>query len=268
MSAAVNNDEHNDRAEQPRFGPMIWVPELRTRGDDDPWAHRKGEPRYFALLWTVYLLFSALLTVFSIRSVGIPTQEQFVLGGRGMALMCALGVTPLWPMVRLSQDSPKSPLHASFVDGVILLVPTFAVIMPLSLLTGWRIEVSIALCVVIAVWACVSGGVVAIGLRREGRAWRLSWMALSWAMALAGPAIAWGGIAMGWWAAESSAPINASMLSPLSSVFPLTTPESGAVMTFDVDPAWWGWMCVPLVVGAGLWVCAWAMGKGSTARRG
>jgi hypothetical protein len=93
-------------------------------------------------------------------------------------------------------------------------------------------------------------------------------MALAWAMALAGPTLAWGGIAMGWWAPESSVPVNASMFSPVSAIFPLTTPEHGAVMAFRIEPSWWAWMCVPMFAGVCLWAGAWRMEKGSTARRG
>ena len=45
---------------------MVWVPEWKSRGKADPWAHRKGEPRPLALLWTIYIMVSAAVTIFGL----------------------------------------------------------------------------------------------------------------------------------------------------------------------------------------------------------
>ena len=258
-------DRGTDPPEHPRIGPVVLVPEFVTRGDDDPWVHRKGEPRYFAFFWTLYLLLSSLLTVFSIRSVGIPTQDQFLLGGRGMALMCSLGVLPLWPMVRLSQTRAPHPLSASFLDGLIVVLPSCAVLLPLSLLTGWTLHVSLAICSVMFVWMVVSGGIVALGTARDGRVWRLGAMALVWALAMAAPLASWGGTRAGLWEASSGIPERIELLSPLSALFPLTEPAGGAVLSFSVDRQAFAWIAAPLALGLALWaVAALVLGRGST----
>ncbi len=244
---------------------MVLVPEFATRGENDPWAHRKGEPRYFAFFWTLYLLLSSLLTVFSIRSVGIPTQDQFLLGGRGMALMCALGVLPLWPMVRLSQTRAPHPVPASFLDGLIVVLPSCAVLLPLSLLTGWTLGVSLAICSVLFVWMVVSGGLVALGTMRDDRAWRFGAMACVWVLAMAAPLAAWGGTRAGLWDATSELPSRIELLSPLSALFPLTGPSGGAVLAFGLDREAFAWIAAPLAIGFFLWACAALLhGRGST----
>jgi len=264
-TADPNGDPLRDRGHT-RIGPMIFVPELTTRGPDDPWAHRKGEPRYFALLWTLYLLVSALLTVFSIRSVGMPTQEQFLLGGRGMTLLCALGVCPLWPMVRLSQVSAARPIRAAWHDALILTVPSWSVILPISLLTGWTVRVSLALCLLLAVWAVVSGGLVAFGSSRESRTWRFGCAALAWALALGAPLAVWAGTALNVWAVDSPIIEKALLLSPVSAIFVLTSPAPGAVYGFLIRPGDWWWILLPALPGLVLWALAWKDSRGSTRR--
>jgi len=245
---------------------MTIVPEFTTRGKDDPWAHRKGEPRYFALLWTLYLLASALLTVFSIRSVGLPTQEQFLLGGRSMTLMCALGVCPLWPMVRLSQIRAPKPIRAAWQDAMILTIPSCSVILPITLLTGWTLQVSFALCLMLAVWAFVSGGLIALGSGYESRKARLASMALAWALSLGAPIAVWAGTSSGFLDVESRLGDLSLLLSPVSAIFVLSAPEPGAVYSFQVEPRAWRWLAAPALLGLALWAIAWSRGRGSTSR--
>jgi len=269
MSDPAGNHKSNaDRANHVRIGGMVFVPELTTRGPEDPWAHRKGEPRYFALFWTIYLLGSALLTVFSIRSVGLPTPQQFLLGGRGMALMCMLGVVPLWPMVRLSQASAPRALMSAFQDGLILAAPGFAVIMPISLLTGWTLEVSFAMSAVLLVWAFVSGAIVAIGHTSESRVSRFAWMFVLCGLALAAPLISWIGTLENWWDTTSEMPALIELLSPLSAALRLSEPKGGTVQIFDVTGQMWRWITMPCALAAGLWALAAVLARSSTRGRG
>jgi len=147
-----------------RIGPFYFVPEFGAVSRDDPWAHRKGEPRVFALFWSVYLMGSAMLTLFAIGSASIPTAAQYQIGSAAMITMIALGSTLLWPLVRLSQASPDRPVSATLADMFVLLAPMQIVIWPLPLLTHWPLEIIASLAALLASWTLLIGVIVARGI--------------------------------------------------------------------------------------------------------
>ncbi|MEM8835432.1 MAG: hypothetical protein AAGD00_06390 [Planctomycetota bacterium] len=137
------------------------MPEWTSR-EDDPWAHRKGEPRVFALLWSVYLMVASMLTLFSTRALGMPTTQQHEFGVRAMLTLAMVGVCVIWPAVRLSQERPERPLRDSLADTIVVLIPLNALLWPAPLLTLWPISIAATLAAVFGAWTCLVGAWLAI----------------------------------------------------------------------------------------------------------
>lgn len=158
----------------PEFEPSSYQQPRKERdllgkeppGDLIDWSHRKGEPRVFALLWMIFLLtttalmFARLATGFSISpSVSRPASQE-------MLVIVAIGMSILWPMVRLSQRiPPPSIVMSSIRDLIVVIVPMQAVIWPqrLIVLGGWSSEVVLALALHTLAWGIVIAGAVSLG---------------------------------------------------------------------------------------------------------
>lgn len=147
-----------------RIGPMVFVPELRRRGKD-PWAHRKAEPRFFALYWSLYLMIAALMTIFAVRSIGMPSRVQYTFGCQAMIFLSVVGACVLFPMTRLSQLRPRRPLHAMLVDMLIIVLPITAVIIPMPMLTNWPLPIAGALILLVLSWTALTTAPVYWALR-------------------------------------------------------------------------------------------------------
>jgi hypothetical protein len=147
-----------------RIGPMVFVPELLSR-KGDPWAHRKAEPRFFALFWSLYLMTAALLTIFAVRSVGMPSRVQFTFGCQAMIFLSMIGACVLFPMTRLSQLRPRKPFRALTVDLLIIVLPIAAVVVPMPMLTNWPLPIAAALILLVVSWATLTTAPVYWALR-------------------------------------------------------------------------------------------------------
>lgn len=230
-----------------RLGPVTWVPGLRTTAND-PWAHRKGEPRPLALLWSLYLMASALTTLLRVRSLTMPTTEQFAFGCRSMVLMTLIGVALLWPMVRLSQQFPARRGRALAADLLVMLAPVQAVVWPMGLLTHWSLEVTGALAASVGSWALFSAGMLAWAWREDSPAARCGWMlTIALAMVVAPSVLVW------WPGAWSEGGRQLLMYSsPLTSAWAITGAPSGLAPAMQ----WWEWalIAVPGALGAALWL--------------
>lgn len=224
-----------------RFGPFIIVPELRT-GKDDPWAHRKGEPRVLVLLWAMYLMGAALMTIFAVRSLGAPAAGRYEYGCRAMVILVVCGLGVLWPMVRLSQVPPAHPVRAMLVDLCAMLAPVQAVVWPMPLLTTWTLPVAGGLNLMIASWALLAGVLLAFGSASRSMATRTLLMLVAVAFVGAAPGLALylgsaGSPPMpGWW----------EMLSPITATLALTAaPGNQTPQMTGLD---WVWAAAPMVV--------------------
>lgn len=206
-----------------RLGPFYFVPELRARRDD-PWAHRKGEPRIFALFWSAYLMISSLLTLFAIKSTTIPTTQQYAIGCASLITLIVLGCTILWPLCRLSQAAPRHALGATLADLLVLLLPVQAIIWPLPVLTHWHIEVVAALSLLVFSWTALIGAIIAWAIPARETLTRSTAMALCIAVVAAGPAFC------GWWLSTghpTPPPALMMLASPLTGVWELISSPSG-----------------------------------------
>lgn len=230
-----------------RLGPMVWVPEFGIRGPGDPWAHRKGEPRIFALCWCIYLMLAALLTLFSVRSLGMASAEQFRYGAHSMLVIAAVGVALLWPAVRLSQAAPERPTRSGLIDLAILLAPLQAVVWPLPILTRWPWDVIAALAAMYAVWAFAISGIITIALCRPTH-WNRMTAYATCVIISVGPAVigAWRG------------PIDPLTQPPLWRLLsPFTAPSALVWSTGGLMPRMelleWGALGVPILFGLPCW---------------
>ncbi|MDX2114922.1 MAG: hypothetical protein SFZ24_04775 [Planctomycetota bacterium] len=228
-----------------RLGPMVWVPELRVRSERDPWAHRKGEPRPLALLWALYLMSGSLLTLFTVRSLTVPTTEQFVLGCRGLMLVIVLGLCVLWPALRLSQAYPEKPTRSVLGDLGVLLAPVQAVVWPMPLLTYWSLEVTAGLSLMLTSWSLVAAVVVRWSYGRAD-GWGRRWATTAGLVALvaAAPAAL---AALGGWGGRA-----VELLSPLTAVWGLT--DAPRALSPVMQPLEWGLAAAPGLFAVAVWV--------------
>ncbi|MCA9288188.1 MAG: hypothetical protein KDA05_06375 [Phycisphaerales bacterium] len=134
------------------------------RGRPD-WSHRRGEPRMFALAWTVFLTLLATLILMRSAVGGRLDMDVYrhVLRQGLMAIITAIVVA--WPLVRLSQARPRGGgALSAFKDLLIIVVPLQAVLWPQVLLAHWPVGVVAALSAAMSAWAVLVGAVIALAL--------------------------------------------------------------------------------------------------------
>jgi hypothetical protein len=144
----------------------VFVSGWRTT-PDDPWAHRKAEPRVFALCWAAYLMLGALLTLFASRPTGHFAFTHYEYGARALFMITAIGAVVLAPMIRLSQLRPRKPVRDLAMDFFIITFPANTLIWPFPLLTRWPFATAGALALLITSWTALSFAFVALCLSRE-----------------------------------------------------------------------------------------------------
>lgn len=230
-----------------RLGPFYFVPQIASRPGHDPWAHRKGEPRPFVLMWAVFLMVGALLTIFAVRSLTVPTTAQFVAGCRSMLALTLIGACVLWPMVRLSQRFPDNIPRAVFIDALAILAPAQAVVWPMPFLTHWGWDVNGAVALVIIGWTLGIGALLAFAHGSPAPASRACWMLGFLLLFGAGPMVLVAIASTG-----HPAPVEAlAWANPITTIYRLTSAPSGVspAMSFH---EWVGAVC-PLLGAAALW---------------
>ena len=239
-----------------RIGPVVFVPAIR-RVADDPWAHRKGEPRLFALLWAVYLMAGSLLTIFAGRGIGSSSARQLEFASLGFLTIAGFGAAVLFPMVRLSQASPERVVRSLMVDWLVVCAPLVVVVPWLPLLTRWPFEVSLAATAQVCGWALAGAGLAGVGLalcsRRGGVG---GGAARAWAMAAVVLMVGGGPMADAAWHAvdASGLPRWWSLSSPLTGPWVLSASEAENLLPLVRG---WDWLIVfvPWLWGGwGFWV--------------
>lgn len=223
----------------------------------DKWAHRRGEPRGFALLWSCYLLGACAVTLFrpafslSFDLMHIRTSSRML-----VAMLC-LGIVVVWPMFRLSQAPPRHPTRGALVDVLIVLAPCLAIVGSTSLLTRWHWHASGAMLAAVASWTLLVGGAIAVATRWEsGGARALSMLAILGVCS----ASLLGGLVNAWSATQSGASLDpegwrvAQLLSPFSAPFAISSHPSPAGPFPDALA--WKLILIPLAPALALWVIA------------
>lgn len=225
----------------------------------DRWAHRRGEPRVFALLWTVYLMLATGLALAAIGVRGQVTVDVYRPIAQVLLVTVAAGVVLVWPLVRLSQARPsRSGAWAAMTDYFVVVLPVQAIVWPQAFLTAWSLDALGAVSVMLASWGLLVAGMLAWalgpGLGREDRTrvpGSAVWMAVWVALVSGGPVV-------GQVLAGSGTPPNGAMLtSPLTAVHALTGGLPVGTLGSSVTAGQWSMMLVPGVVGGLAWLGAW-----------
>lgn len=193
---------------------------------DDRWAHRRGEPRIFALLLSIYLLAAAMLTIFAAPAIGNPSAATFQAASRTLLALVAIGLVAIWPMTRLSQASPRRPVVAAMADVIVVALLAQAVIWPMTVLPGgavirplpwlglWPWSVAAGVAIVYFSWCALIGSLIACGVARSPGWGRAGWMLIVIVLAAGAPIALLGagrfGVALPEWLALLS-PITASV---------------------------------------------------------
>lgn len=236
----------------------------------DRWAHRRGEPRLFVLLWTSYLFAATILTLASVGGAGYVPPEVYRTAARILLVLLVAGMTVVWPMIRLSQASPERGGFAPTVqDLLIVLAPAQAVVWPQWLLAGWSLEVVGALSAMLAAWGLLAGSVLALvlSMRPAGAGARVAWMVFFVALTLAGslPALLERADSL---PDASSSGRAAWMLSPVTAVYEITRDRAWTGRVAEVGPV--HWIAAAWTAGASLpiWAVAasWSRGRRSPDR--
>lgn len=221
------------------------------------WDHRRGEPRTFALLWTIFLMLATLVMFSSLGVAGTVTIDAYRPAVRALLLTITVGMVVLWPMTRLSQERPQRGVAAAIArDLVVVLLPTQALLWPqaLPLLGAWPVLQMAALAACQAAWALVVGGMLALALTVDARPRAL--MRGVWMLAMVGLSI---GVPMAQFMLgvieplRSQGPNSAMMWSPVLAAGELLR-DRGLVGPATTLPADWQAIGVTAMVGVGLWV--------------
>ncbi|MEM8756375.1 MAG: hypothetical protein AAGF47_01160 [Planctomycetota bacterium] len=127
---------------------------LPPKSGDDPYAHRRGEPRAFAVLWLAFVMIASAAVYTSIGSPVFASANGYRVASKVLMTVLALGVCAFWPMVRLSQArAARRDVAAGLKDLAIVLLPVQAFYWPQALLTGWGVESVAAASLLLAAWA-------------------------------------------------------------------------------------------------------------------
>ena len=138
---------------------------LPPRDAEDPYAHRRGEPRGFAVLWLCFLLLSSGIVYTSVGSPSLASAEGYRFASKVLMTVVAVGIVVFWPMLRLSQPSPYSGgPSATLRDLVVVLIPVQAFYWPQVLLTGWTIDAIALAALIVFAWALITGAVIALAI--------------------------------------------------------------------------------------------------------
>ncbi|MEM7623831.1 MAG: hypothetical protein AAF235_11595, partial [Planctomycetota bacterium] len=114
---------------------------IPPRGQRDPYAHRRGEPRGFTVLWLAYLFLVAGSVYAAIGNPAFASAEGYRLASKVLLTMVGVGLLTIWPLLRLTQTAARAGgVAATLRDIAIVLIPMQALIWPQSLITGWSVS--------------------------------------------------------------------------------------------------------------------------------
>ena len=206
------------------------------------------EPKVLTLLWSLYLLVAAGMTIFAANHLWLYDAHVNRLSSKVMVAMIGLGIGALWPMIRLSQRSPQRVVESVFGDCVALIVPAQAVLWPLTLLGGWSFGVTGALAMALVAWTCAVGGVIAMGVSFRAGIGRSFWMLVALAIVASAPIWA---ISAGWTVHDQFL-IDWRFCSPLTMSWGMTSTLSGGAPHMTIEK--WDGVLIPAALALVIWL--------------
>ncbi|MEN0021024.1 MAG: hypothetical protein AAF747_09105 [Planctomycetota bacterium] len=247
----------------------------RVSKDKPDWSHRRGEPRWFALAWTMFVLATTLTAIFSAGTPDLGSRLAYAEASKHLMVVLGVGVGLLWPMIRLSQASPAGGLRgscgAALRDVVIVLTPLVAVILPHFLLARWPVPVVLAVACSFAAWTLLVGAMLAIAIRERGaRSFgaSVSWMLAFVALVAGVPAVV--GLVVAVQPAAISVRSSASIEwwwlgSPATSAVEMVRPRAWTGASTAVVGGHWVGIAVVASCAVALWIGAIAAGHANGA---
>lgn len=223
-------------------------------GRRDAWAHRRGEPRVFAALWALYLFACAIASLGASGMAGEGSAEVYRPTARVMLVLVGLGVGVLWPMLRLSQQSPEHPRRAAAADLAVVVLPMQVLVWTQALpwMSGWSLGVVAAAGAHMTAWAVLIGGVLSFFYRIDsGGTPRWPLMSALVALSVGGPVLGvlWRGLTAG------EAGLDAwLMASPVTGALEITRPRPWTGSPAGVGGAHWAVIGITAWVGVVPWI--------------
>lgn len=120
-------------------------------------------PRGLVLLSAVWIAGSWLVS-FGLRMPLQISAGALTPGVRSMLVCCALGALVAWPMLRLCQPIPRTPVRSTLLDAATVIALLQTVIWPLRLATTWVPERTALIDVVLCAHVIACGGIVTAAL--------------------------------------------------------------------------------------------------------
>ncbi|MDX2118412.1 MAG: hypothetical protein SFY96_09545 [Planctomycetota bacterium] len=272
--AEVTPSETAEVAEAREPAPDEFIDETVPALPKDKWAHRRGEPRVFALMWTMFLLVATMGMLGGVLAGGVISYDVYRPAARILLIIAMVGIAILWPMARLSQVRPtETPIAAAFKDIVVILVPLQAVIWPQHWLAAWAWQPLAALGAAMIAWVLLLGGVLALAMqglapkgehvpRQEGT--RTAWMSAIVFMSVAALVVRLASPGERAGTDERWSDVL-GVLSPIGAVVELCHDRAWSGSAIAVSPAHWIGIGIVALAAVSLWLIAWGAARGDRA---
>ncbi len=210
------------------------------------------------MAWVCFLFAAAVLSLSLGGALGLVSTDVYRGSARVMLDVVGVGLGVLWPMLRLSQETPALVRRAMVQDALVVLGTLQVVALPQMLpwMGAWPSEPVLALGAAYAAWAIVVSGVLGVWWSRPGApAWLV--MAGLVGMQCVGPVVTllsgeWSrGPDRAWWGAV------ALTASPLTMARELLADRTYLGAAAAVDGAHWATIGAVGLMGGVLWALAW-----------
>lgn len=232
----------------------------------DPWAHRRGEPRTFTLLWTIYLLCATSIAILSVGLQGAVLEEGARSAARIILQTSAIGMMILWPMVRLSQMQPgRGSVAWAVKDTFVILLPLQVVIWPQIWWANWSVDHAAASASVLGAWASLVGALLALSLAGEPprEMARGVWMLVFVVLLAVGPLSSM--MLFAFQAPATDVSEWLQMTSPMTAIDELA-PRRAWHGSAAITREHWAAIGLTVVAGATVWLAALARARGGARR--
>jgi len=139
----------------------------------DPWAHRRTEPRAFAAFWLAYLVATFGVSAGSAGGLGLVAFDVYRQVARTSLVLASIGVGVLWPLIRLSQARPERIGRSALADLIVVVLPLGVVSLSQSLgwLADWPLAVTLRVWVAFGAWAVWIAVLIAVAQSRGWPPW-------------------------------------------------------------------------------------------------